>query len=110
MKMTAAAPHVILFNDERYQYCNLHHGERSFRYDHLVGDRLVGTLSGVVADGLLDCGHSAPSGGVALAHPHAGVPGVIDLLRNAIVRARAGGTSEIRIRARAGYSGPNGSA
>src|SRR5438067_3384375 len=107
MKMTAAAPHVILFNDERYQYCNLHPGQRSFRYDHLVGDRLVGTLSGVVADGLLDCGHSAPFGGIDLAHPHAGVPGVIDLMRNAIVHARADGISEIRVRARPGYFGPN---
>jgi Acetyltransferase (GNAT) domain len=96
-----------LFNDERYHRCNLRPGQRLFRYDHAVGNSLIGTLSGVVEDELLDCGHSAPFGGIDCVRRRETAGVVLDLLRAASTRARAEGIREIRIRARPGYFGPN---
>jgi Acetyltransferase (GNAT) domain len=98
--------HISLFNDERYQRCNLRPGDRLFRYDHQDGPRLVGTLSGVVRQGLLDCGHSAPFGGIDLVHQE--TPScVLALLRAALARAREEGIAQIRVRARPRYFGEN---
>jgi Acetyltransferase (GNAT) domain len=105
--MGNARPHITLFNDERYQRCNLRAGQLPFRYDHIAGDRLVGTLSGVVEDGILECGHSAPFGGVDLCRPRAAVGMVIELLQAASCRARSDGIRELRIRSRPGYFGAN---
>jgi hypothetical protein len=105
--VTDTRSHIALFNDERYQRCNLRPGQRPFRYDHVIAGRLVGTLSGVVTDGLLDCGHSAPFGGVDCVQPREAVGTVVDLLRAAIGRARGEGVREIRVRARPGYFGAN---
>lgn len=105
--MTATAPHILLFNDERYQGCNLQPGQVLFRYDHVVGERLVGTLSGVVDGGRLECGHSAPFGGVDWVRADEAVGSMVDLLRGAISRAKETGLREIRIRARPGYFGAN---
>ena len=99
--------HITLFNDERYQRCNVRSGQRLFRYDHVVGDRLIGTVSGVIEDGLLDCGHSAPFGGIDFVRHRESTGTILDLLRAAISRARDEGVSEIRIRARPGYFGAN---
>jgi hypothetical protein len=99
--------HIILFNDERYQRCNLRPGQRLFRYDHVAGGRLVGTLSGVIEDGLLDCGHSAPFGGVDFCRPRAAVSEIVGLLEAARRRARDDGVREMRVRARPGYFGAN---
>ena len=100
-------PHITLFNDERYHRCNLHPGQRLFRYDHVVGNSLIGTLSGVVEDELLDCGHSAPFGGIDCARRRETAGAILGLLRAANTRARANGIREIRIRVRPGYFGPN---
>ena len=100
--------HIMLFNDSRYQRCNLAPGERLFRYDHIAEGRFVGTLSGVVVDGgLLDCGHSAPFGGIDLVRRTESVGVVFGLLRAAINTARGDGVRQIRIRARPGYFGSN---
>src|SRR4029077_14508161 len=95
--MTEAAAHIVLFNDERYQQLNRRPGQRLFRCDHVVAGRLVGTLSGVVEDGLLDCGHSAPFGGIDFVRRRETVGDIADLLRAAISRARDEGIGEIRI-------------
>jgi len=99
--------HITLFNDERYQRCNLRPGQRLFRYDHVVGNSLIGTFSGVVEDELLDCGHSAPFGGIDCTRRREFAGVILDLLRAASTRARAEGIREIRIRARPGYFGAN---
>lgn len=106
-KVTHTCYHITLFNDERYQRCNLRSGQRLFRYDHFVGGCLVGTLSGVIEDGLLDCGHSAPFGGIDFVQRCEAAGTILDLLRAAISRARAEGICEIRIRARPGYFAAN---
>jgi hypothetical protein len=99
--------HLSLFNDERYQRQNLRSGERLFRHDHFVGGRLVGTLSGVVADGVLECGHSAPFGGPDFARDAVFVGAIGDLLRGAGERAKAEGAHEMVVRAAPGYCGAN---
>jgi len=106
-RMTDTRSQIILFNDEQYQRCNLGPGQRLFRYDHTVSGRLVGTLSGVVEDRLLDCGHSAPFGGIDFVRPQESAGTVIDLLRAAGSQAWTEGIREIRIRARPGYFGAN---
>jgi hypothetical protein len=99
--------HEILFNDERYQRCHLQPGDRLFRYDHSSVDGLVGTVAGVVSDGLLDCGHSAPFGGVDFARPRESVGVVVELLKAVIAQASKDGIREIRVRARPHYFGEN---
>jgi hypothetical protein len=99
--------HISLFNDERYQRCNLRPGQRLFRYDHSAGGRLVGTLSGVVDGEVLECGHSAPFGGIDWARRRELVGIVVELLRAASARARSNGIREMRIRARPPYYGAN---
>ena len=101
------SPHVTLFNDERYHLLNLRSGQRLFRYDHRADGRLVGALSGVVDGGVLDCGHSAPFGGVDFVRRLEPVTTVIGLLRAAAARAQSEGIDVIRLRARPGYFGPN---
>ena len=105
--MTDSQSHITLFNDERYHRCNLRPGQRLFRYDHVVGNSLIGTFSGVVEGELLDCGHSAPFGGVDCARRREFAGAVVDLLRAASSRAGAEGIRKIRIRARPGYFGAN---
>src|SRR5689334_17605765 len=105
--MPAAASHIILFNDERYQRCNLRPGERTFRYDHVDGGRLIGTLSGVVAERVLDCGHSAPLGGIDLLRRRERIGCIAELLRAALAAAREQGIDELRLRARPDYFGGN---
>ena len=105
--MTDRPLHTILFNDDRYQRCNMMPGQRLFRHDHINEGRLVGTLSGVVVNGLMDCGHSAPFGGVDLVKSREQLGIIVGLLRNALARARAEAVRDIRIRARPGYFGEN---
>jgi len=99
--------HISLFNDERYQRCNLRPAQRLFRYDHVVEKSLVGTLSGVVDGELLDCGYSAPFGGIDWVRRCESGSAIVDLLRAARSRARSEGIRTIRIRARPGYLGVN---
>jgi putative component of toxin-antitoxin plasmid stabilization module len=102
-----ARSHITLFNDERFQHCNLLPGQRRFRYDHIVGRRLIGTFSGVIDGHSLDCGHSAPFGGIDFPRRGESAGAVLDLLRSAGARAKAAGVREMRVRARPGYYGPN---
>jgi hypothetical protein len=105
--MSKAPCHQILFNDQRYQRCNLPPGERLFRYDHTDGNRLIGTLSGVITDGVLECGHSAPFGGIDFVGECEDPNIALGLLRGAIATGRFEGISNIRIRARPDYFGTN---
>jgi hypothetical protein len=99
--------HISLFNDDRYQRQNLRAGQRLFRYDHIDGGSVVGTLSGVVSADRLECGHSAPFGGFDFARDALVIGAIADLLRAASERARTEGISEILIRAAPGYFGAN---
>ena len=105
--MTGALSHIVLFNDVHYQCRNLRPGQHPFRYDHLVKGRLIGTLSGVIDGGILDCGHSAPFGGIDYMRSDVSAAAVTDLLRGAVCRARTVGVREVFIRGRPGYFGAN---
>jgi hypothetical protein len=91
----------------RYQRCNIGDGYRLFRYDHFANGELVGSLSGVIEGGVLDCGHSAPFGGIDLVHSRERVSEVVALLHSVLARAKSNGIRVIRIRARPGYFGDN---
>jgi len=99
--------HITLFNDQRFQRCNLRAGQQPFRYDHVVGKRLIGTFSGVIDGTVLDCGHSAPFGGIDFARRGESAGAIVELIRAAAARARAVGVRVIHMRARPGYYGPN---
>jgi hypothetical protein len=99
--------HVALFNDARYHRMNLRPGQIPFRYDHVVGGVLVGTLAGVVCDGLLDCGYSAPFGGIDFARDDVLFGSAACLLDAACTQAKVAGIDEIRLRARPAYFGAN---
>ncbi len=99
--------HISLFNDARYQRRNLQPGQRLFRYDHTVGGRLYGTLSGIIAGDVLDCGHSAPFGGPDFARDGVFVGTIVDLLRAAGERARVEGVREMLVRTAPDYFGAN---
>lgn len=99
--------HVTLFNDLRFQRCNMLPTQRPFRYDHVIGERLIGTLSGVIDGDVLDCGHSAPFGGIDFARRGESAGLIVDLIRAAAARAGSEGVAAIHVRARPGYYGPN---
>jgi GNAT acetyltransferase-like protein len=99
--------HIVLFNDVRYQRCNIGPAQRLFRYDHSVDGRLVGTMSGVIDGDMLDCGHSAPFGGIDWARRREPVGSVVSLLHAALSCARDEGIRDVRIRARPAYFGAN---
>jgi hypothetical protein len=101
------ASHIALFNDERYHHLNAREGQRLFRYDHCVGGEVVGTLAGVACDEVLECGYSAPFGGIDFTRRGVVVGTIIDLLRAAGRSAAAEGVRAILIRARPGYYGEN---
>ena len=99
--------HITLFNDERYQKRNLRPGQTLFRYDHLADGRFIGTLSGTVEHSMLDCGYSAPFGGIDFVRHREPLGTVVGMLEAARERACAEGIREIRIRCRPGYFGAN---
>lgn len=98
---------ALLFNDERYHRCNMRPPQWFFRYDHLEHTRVVGTIGGVVHDGVLDCGYSAPFGGIDFTRPVERVGAIAELLHSARRIARAEGIDGIRIRCRPAYFGVN---
>jgi Acetyltransferase (GNAT) domain len=99
--------HIALFNDERYQTCNLRPDQRLFRHDHEVGGEVVGTLSGVVDGDILQCGHSAPFGGVDFVRSDVPLGVAMGLLDAACAAGRSAGIAQILMRSRAAYFGAN---
>lgn len=102
--------HHTLFNDERYQRCRLNADDTFFRYDHFTGTRLVGTVAGVASNGVLECGHGAPFGGIDFVRKREQLDVVIDLLKGLWKDLSAKGIKELKIRARPNYFGENESA
>jgi hypothetical protein len=101
------AAHIALFNDERYHRINARPGQRLFHYDYCLDGELVGTLSGVICGEVLECGHSAPYGGIDFRRPAIVVGTIVDLLQGARRSAAAEGARAILVKARPGYYGEN---
>ncbi|MCF6509197.1 GNAT family N-acetyltransferase [Blastococcus sp. MG754426] len=90
----------LLFGDPRFHDLNGVPEERRWCHEHRVDGRLVGVLPGVVADGVLLSGHSAPFGGPDLARPDPTVGDVVGFVDGVLARARAEGLEAVRIRCR----------
>lgn len=101
------AAHIALFNDEGYHRINAKSGQRLFRYDHCVDGELIGTLTGVICGEVLECGHSAPYGGIDFRRPGVVVGTIVDLLQAAGRSVAAEGARAILIKARPSYYGEN---
>lgn len=90
----------LLFCDPRFHDLNGVPDDRRWRYEHRREGRLVGVLEGVVTDGVLVSGHSAPFGGPDLATPDPPVGDVVGLVSGALAALRAAGVRTAQIRAR----------
>jgi hypothetical protein len=90
----------LLFTDPRFHDLNGVPPQRRWRYEHRVDGRLVGVLDGVLDDGVLLSGYSAPFGGPDLVRPDPSVDDVLGLVAGALERAREDGVDEVHLRAR----------
>jgi hypothetical protein len=90
----------LLYCDPRFHDLNGVPVERRWRHEHRRNGRLVGVLDGVVTDGVLLSGHSAPFGGPDLVRADPTVQDLVDLVAGALDRLRAEGIEEVRLRAR----------
>lgn len=95
-------PWATIFNRRIFHELNVTEGDQIFSADHVEHDRLVGRLSGVLRDGVLTSGHSAPFGGFDFARPRETpmrVAATIDTTLSAAARA---GAERVRVRCRPG--------
>ena len=90
----------LLFCDPRFHDLNAVPGADRWRYEHHREGRLVGVLDGVVTDGVLLSGHSAPFGGPDLVRADPTVDELVALVDGALAAARAAGARTVRLRAR----------
>ena len=90
----------LLYCDPRFHDLNAVPADRRWRHEHHDRGRLVGVLDGVVTDGVLLSGHSAPFGGPDLGREDPPVEELLGLVTGALARLRADGIREVRIRAR----------
>lgn len=95
------------FNRRAFHALNVLPGDEVVRVEHAEAGRVVGALTGVLRDGTLTCGHSAPFGGVDLARPRE-TPGRIAATVDAtLAGARDAGAGEVRVRCRPDVHGAN---
>lgn len=90
----------LLFADGRFHDVNaVPEGDR-WRYEHRASGRLVGVLEGVLSDGVLISGHSAPFGGPDLVRADPPVDELLGLVDGALTTLRRDGVHTVRVRAR----------
>ncbi|MGY1808894.1 GNAT family N-acetyltransferase [Blastococcus sp. SYSU D00669] len=90
----------LLFCDARFHDLNGVPAQARWRHEHRRDGRLIGALDGVVTDGVLLSGHSAPYGGPDLVRADPTVDELFDLVAGAVSALRADGIRSVRIRAR----------
>ena len=90
----------LLFGGAAFSDLNGVPPEARWRYEHRPEGRLVGVLTGVVTDGVLLSGHSAPFGGPDLVRADPTVEDVVGMVDGALARLRADGVREVRVRCR----------
>ena len=97
--------HLLLFSRPEYLATVVDDPACVWRYDHLAGDRLVGSWIGVRHGAVLESGYRAPFAGPDVAGDPA--PGaVLEFLGAAVERARSEGVDDIVVRARPRSYGP----
>ncbi len=96
--------HLLLFNTATYHRLNLQPGEEIVRVDVATGptadDRPIGTLAGVLLDGVFTSGHRAPFGGPDFVRRGETVEHVGRLVDESLARLADLGARRVRIRAR----------
>jgi hypothetical protein len=90
----------LLFCDARFHDLNEVPGADRWRYEHRREGRLVGVLEGVVSDGVLLSGHSAPFGGPDLVRDDPPLEDLLGLVDGALTALRDDGVRTVRVRAR----------
>jgi len=95
------------FNRAAYHHLNLRSGDRLLQLDHEREGRIAGSLSGVLRDGVLTCGHSAPFGGVDLVRPREAPDAIAATVDATLAAAAEQGARELRIVGRPAAYGPN---
>jgi hypothetical protein len=90
----------LLFCASRFHDLNEVPAPARWRAEHRREGRLVGVLEGVVTDGVLLSGHSAPFGGPDLVRADPTVDELVDLVDGALAALRDDGVHTVRIRAR----------
>jgi hypothetical protein len=98
--------HLCLFNTEPYHRLNLQPPQSYLRIDYQDDGRLVGSCAGVLDDGVFDCGHRAPFGGIDVSGDYQSPGKVACLVAQVVSEARARGAKKIRIRCRPHYIHP----
>jgi len=87
-----------LFNTEQYHRCNMREDQRYVRLEHGPDGKLAATLAGVLHERVLECGYSAPYGGIDFVAEFES-PSVIERAVAAFIdQAREAGAGLIRIR------------
>lgn len=94
------APHLVLWNTEAFAALRPGLVESRLVVDHHddASGRFVGSVVGIVDDGVWTSGASAPFGGIDLAREHEPVDGVMALLDRSIASAKDAGLRRIEIR------------
>ena len=109
-RAVAGEEHLALFSTAAFHALNLTDGQVVRRIDHVVDDRLVGSLVGVVNGPEFRSGHSAPFGGPDFARDAETTRNVVNALTAAVARLDAEGVRRIHLKARpAFYSGSEAS-
>lgn len=98
---------TCVFNRRDFHALNVRADDDVLRLEHREAGRTVGALSGVLRDGVLTCGHSAPFGGLDLARPRETVDRVARLADHVLHAARDAGAARVSIRCRPDVYGPN---
>lgn len=95
------------FNRAAFHALNAGPWDDVLRLTHEEDGRAVGALSGVLRDGTLVCGHSAPFGGLDLARPRETPGRIAAVVDGTLADAAAAGVDAIRMRCRPDVYGPN---
>lgn len=99
-------PHLCLFNTEAYHRLYLQPPQSYVRIDYHDEGRLVGTCAGILDDGMFDCGHRAPFGGIDISGDYQSPAKLLGLVEHVVAEARVLGAQRIRIRCRPHYMSP----
>lgn len=95
------------FNRAAFHALNAGPWDEVLRLEHDEDGRPVGALSGVLRDGTLTCGHSAPFGGVDLARPRETPARIAATVDATLAAAAAAGAHTVRVRCRPDAYGTN---
>jgi len=93
-------PSLSIFNHPDYSALNVEGEQHYWRYEHRIGERLIGTLAGVFDGGRFVSGFSAPFGGIDLARERENPAVVAELVMAATEALARKGPRRILIRAK----------